>query len=75
MDFCTKYGSVYEIISVNSNKKLESKNLLELYKLRAVVSDYAHNLWKDNEEIILPLRAELNALSESRNPKREILDN
>lgn len=74
VDFCTKYGNVYEIISVNSNKKLESKDLLEIYKLRAVVSDYAHNLWKDNEEIILPLRADLNTLIKSENPKREILD-
>ncbi|UPS62408.1 helix-turn-helix transcriptional regulator [Providencia rettgeri] len=74
VDFCTQYGGVYEITSINSRKKFSSNELLELYKLRAVISDYSQHVWKDNENIILPLRADISLSQQIEDNNRDILD-
>ncbi|HFF8522649.1 TPA: helix-turn-helix transcriptional regulator [Providencia rettgeri] len=74
VDFCTQYGDVYEITSINSRKKFSCNELLELYKLRAVISDYSQNVWKDNEDIILPLRADISLSQQLEDNARDILD-
>ncbi|MBQ0368577.1 hypothetical protein J9238_18885 [Providencia rettgeri] len=74
VDFCTQYGGIYEITSINSRKKFTSNELLELYKLRAVISDYSQYAWKDNENIILPLRADISLSQQLDDNNRDILD-
>ncbi|EOE5322045.1 helix-turn-helix transcriptional regulator, partial [Providencia rettgeri] len=74
VDFCTQYGGIYEITSINSRKKFTSNELLELYKLRAVISDYSQHAWKDNENIILPLRADISLSQKIEDNNRDILD-
>ncbi|MGO2303635.1 MAG: hypothetical protein ACTH5W_02895 [Providencia sp.] len=56
VDFCTKYGGVYEITSINSKKKLSIKDMIAIYKCRPIVSDYAHSTWKKDDSVILPQR-------------------
>lgn len=55
VDFCAKYGDVYEITSINSKRKLSIKEMMAIYKCRPTISDYAHGIWKKNDEK-LPLR-------------------
>lgn len=46
VDFCVKYGDVYEITSINSKRKLSIKEMMAIYKYRPTISDYAHGIWK-----------------------------
>lgn len=77
VDFCTKYGSVYEITSINSKRKLSVKEMLAIYKCRPTIADYAHGIWKSNDDY-LPLRENIELLVENNlddNEKEtEILD-
>lgn len=78
VDFCTKHGDLFEIVSINSGKKLSVADMMTIYKWKPVISDYADRLWQKKEELILPLRAEINtSANESdriNNDSADILD-
>lgn len=59
-DFCTRHGDVFEIISINAGSKLSVSDMMDVYKWKPTISDYANRLWQKNEALILPLRAEFN---------------
>ncbi|MBS0054654.1 hypothetical protein [Yersinia sp. Marseille-Q3913] len=58
IDVCTHKGNVFEIMSVNSNRKLSPAEVLEILKYKPVISDFAYKLWKPKkqQEIMLPIR-------------------
>lgn len=78
VDFCAKYGSVYEITSINSKRKLSIKDIMAIYKCRPIISDYTHGVWKQSDENYLPLRSRLDIPIEGKNNindlESEILD-
>ncbi|EKT60285.1 helix-turn-helix transcriptional regulator [Providencia burhodogranariea] len=59
IDFCNKYGHIFEISTINSKRALSVADTMAIYKYRPIIADYAHQLWKKNKEITLPLRQEI----------------
>lgn len=59
LDFCNQYGNLFEITSINSKKQLSMDDLLAIYKHRSSIADYIYTTWEQNEEIVLPLRADI----------------
>ncbi len=60
VDFCTKHGDIFEIVSINSKNKLSVSDVMDVYKWKPTLSDYANRLWQHDEELVLPLRAKIN---------------
>lgn len=58
VDICTQNGCVFEIMSVNSNRKLSTAEVLATLKYKPVISDFARKLWKHpkQQNILLPVR-------------------
>lgn len=59
VDICTQYGNVFELLSINSKYKLSFTDVMALYKCKPIISDYAHRVWKQSRDIILPLREKI----------------
>ena len=59
VDICHKTGSVYEIISINTKKDIGVKDILNLFKMRPVLSDFTHKIWQQKDNIDLPLREKI----------------
>lgn len=59
VDVCTQYGNVFELLSINSRYKLSFTDVMALYKCKPIISDYAHRVWKQSRDIILPLREKI----------------
>lgn len=59
IDFCSKYADAFEISTINSMRSLSVADTMAIYKFRPIIADYAHQLWKENKEITLPLRQEI----------------
>ncbi|EKT60284.1 helix-turn-helix transcriptional regulator [Providencia burhodogranariea] len=78
IDFCAKYGNVFEITTINSNKPLSLSDMMTIYKYRPTIADYAHRIWKQNPEISLPMRADISLppdiLKNTENQSTELLD-
>lgn len=70
VDFCTKYGGVYEITSINSKRKLSMKEMIAIYKCRPTIADYTHGIWKISDNY-LPLRQEIELPIEKKVDKSE----
>ncbi|MEX9941308.1 hypothetical protein AB7Z36_13600 [Providencia rettgeri] len=78
VDFCNRYGSTFEITTVNSNKQLTLSEMLSIYKHRPMISEYAHQLWKKNPDVTLPMRANIpiktQLLGQTKNVAPELLN-
>ncbi|WP_145517402.1 hypothetical protein [Yersinia mollaretii] len=78
IDICTQHGNVFEIMSVNSNRKLSTAEMLAILKYKPVISDFASKLWKQKKqrEVILPIREDIHYLPQSTrgNEKVEALN-
>lgn len=61
VDICTQYGRVFEILSINSKRKLSLPNIMTLYKWKPIVAFYAQNVWSQTQDNILPLREEISS--------------
>ncbi|WP_145520737.1 helix-turn-helix transcriptional regulator [Yersinia mollaretii] len=59
VDICTQYGGVFELLSINSKRKLSFTDVMTIYKWKPIVSDYAHRVWKHTQDVILPLREKI----------------
>ncbi|WP_455433225.1 hypothetical protein [Yersinia aleksiciae] len=59
IDICTQHENVFEILSVNSKRKLSIADVMEIYKWKPVISYYARRIWNQNPDVILPLREEI----------------
>ncbi|WP_369308752.1 hypothetical protein [Providencia rettgeri] len=78
VDFCAKYGSVYEITSINSKRKISIKDMMAICKCRPIIADYTHGVWKQSDDNYLPLRENIE-ISKVNSPiisnqETEILD-
>ncbi|EEP89022.1 hypothetical protein [Yersinia kristensenii] len=69
VDICTQSGSVFEIMSVNADRKLSTAETLAILKYKPVISDFARKLWKPpkQQSVILPIREQISY----PNPKME----
>ncbi|HEN3482433.1 TPA: hypothetical protein U5D84_004209 [Yersinia enterocolitica] len=58
VDICTQTGRIFEIMSVNSDRKLSTREVLAILKYKPVISDFARKLWKPPKQknILLPVR-------------------
>ncbi|HII2980415.1 TPA: hypothetical protein ACY2HE_001675 [Yersinia enterocolitica] len=58
VDICTQRGHVFEIMSVNSSRKLSTTDILGILRYKPVISDFARKLWKQKKQqsIVLPVR-------------------
>ncbi|MEY0430938.1 hypothetical protein AB7V88_14185 [Providencia rettgeri] len=78
IDLCARYGSTFEITTVNSNKQLTLSEMLSIYKHRPMISEYAHQLWKKNPDVTLPMRANIpikaQLLGQTKNVAPELLN-
>lgn len=59
VDFCQNQNESFEVITINTNRQLSLSDMASIYKYRPIISDYAHQVWKKNPEIALPMRAEI----------------
>ncbi|MCW2257647.1 DNA-binding CsgD family transcriptional regulator [Providencia alcalifaciens] len=59
VDFCTQYGDIFEITSINSKKNLSLSDMMAIYKYRPIIADYAHKIWSQDPKIVLPVRANI----------------
>jgi len=59
IDFCTQYDNTFEVISINSKKAISIADMTAIYKYRPTISDYAHKIWNQKPEIVLPIRADI----------------
>lgn len=76
VDFCSRYGNVFEILSINAGRKLSITDMMSVYKWKPTISDYIHRVWQKTENVNLPLRAKIDNSDSTltgRN-KTEILD-
>lgn len=67
IDFCTQHGNILELISINTALKLSVSDMMTIYKWKPIISDYANRLWHKNEDVILPLRADINKFISEKN--------
>lgn len=78
VDFCMKYGDTLELMSINAGGALSVADMMDVYKWKPVISDYAGRIWKKNEELILPLRPEIrqeaDEINTSENNSTDLLD-
>lgn len=61
IDFCAKYGNMYDIVSINSRRIISLNDMISLYKCRPTIIDFAYESWKKGKDnyAILPLREEI----------------
>ena len=59
VDICHRIGNVYELISLNSKHDLTAKDILNLFKIRPMISDFTHKIWQQKDNIDLPLREKI----------------
>lgn len=78
IDFFIKYSNIFEITSINSKKQISVRDMMNIYKYRPTIADYAHRIWKQDPEIALPLRADVSlpsdVLKNTENKSSELLD-
>ncbi|CQD35208.1 helix-turn-helix transcriptional regulator [Yersinia mollaretii] len=78
VDVCTQYGNVFELLSVNSKRKLSFNDMMAIYKWKPIIIDYAHRVWYQDRDIVLPLREEISDLKDivknSYDSMSELLD-
>lgn len=56
LDFCFNHKNVFEIASINSNKELSVADIIKIHNHRHIISDYADRLWKNYQQMVLPMR-------------------
>ncbi|MDV5226683.1 hypothetical protein RZ760_012175 [Providencia rettgeri] len=58
-DLCIKYGNIYEIISFKLKGNVSNKDIMYLYRIRGVLSEYAKLNWYGKDKVSLPLRIDV----------------
>ncbi|MGP6379410.1 helix-turn-helix transcriptional regulator [Yersinia bercovieri] len=71
IDICTQYDNVFELLSINSKSKLSFNDVMTLYKWKPIIADYAHRVWHQERDTILPLREEIPTYKELTNKKQD----
>ncbi|MEY0232547.1 hypothetical protein [Providencia manganoxydans] len=79
IDFCFNHENVFEVASVNSNKELSIADIIAIYKCRPTISDYADRLWKNHQQMVLPMRENIilpavELQSENKKMKKQPID-
>ncbi|MEY0231221.1 hypothetical protein [Providencia manganoxydans] len=59
IDFISQNSCGFEITSINTKRNLLMSDIESIFRCRPIISDYAHQVWKKNPDIALPMRAEI----------------
>ncbi|CNK13167.1 helix-turn-helix transcriptional regulator [Yersinia mollaretii] len=73
IDICTQYGNVFDALSINSKSKLSFSDVMTVYKWKPIISDYAHRVWEQDRDIILPLRERIPIRKKTINHSNDLM--
>ncbi|MBS0055827.1 hypothetical protein [Yersinia sp. Marseille-Q3913] len=59
VDICTQYKNVFELLSINSKINLSHADMMTIFKWKPIIAYYAHRIWNQEQDIILPLREDI----------------
>ncbi|AVX38240.1 TPA: helix-turn-helix transcriptional regulator [Yersinia enterocolitica] len=74
IDICTRHGNIYEILSINSKRKLSFSDVMTIYKWKPTIADYAYRVWHQDLDIVLPLREKISPNKKIPNQKDDSTD-